>query len=630
MRKIAGAFCRVVGWIGLVFAFLLASSLLLRQSAAKPATLGIVNLATTMAGIVLTVRLARLAIRQGIWRLRNRLLAAYLFMAVVPVVLIATLALVAAIAIASQLAVYLVTSELDRRIQGLDQLARSIAARKTVERRIDPVFLESYPGIAVVVREGTRIERLPAGAIVPDQVAGWATTRGVVTRGSDAYLWSYQKTAAGDVIALVPLTREYLGDLVPHLGLVGFGRPGSQNMMAQGTVAGEVPASRFSPPFDYLDPPVTWFAGIPMVDWNDPSRQPQVLTLAVRSRPTALADVMFHPQADLAQGILFTGLVVLALLFVLVELVALWQGVRLTRTMTLAVHRLYQGTQRASVGDFSHRIPVKGNDQLAELSHSFNRMTENVERLLVVSREKERLQSEIDIASEVQLRLYPRAALQTAGLRVFGMCQPARVVSGDYFDYEGLGGAQVMMAFGDVAGKGISAALLMASLQSSLRTQMNDAGQGVARMVARVNGQLHSSTTPETFATFFAGIFDEASGVFTYSNAGHLPPLLIRNGRVQSLDVNGMVVGAFSFAEYTESRVQLMSGDLLVLFSDGVSEPENAYEEMFGEQRLAELVARHAHLSEAEIIARIFAAVREWTAAEEMPDDMTLLLARRL
>jgi sigma-B regulation protein RsbU (phosphoserine phosphatase) len=140
---------------------------------------------------------------------------------------------------------------------------------------------------------------------------------------------------------------------------------------------------------------------------------------------------MYDPDADQVQAVLLVILGLLASLFVIVELVALVIGVRLTRSMTGAVHRLYQGTQKAIEGDFSHRIKVKGRDQLAELSHSFNRMTESIQHLLTVAKEKERLQSEMDIASEVQNRLYPHTALTTARLRV-PSCHPAQVVSGDY------------------------------------------------------------------------------------------------------------------------------------------------------------------------------------------------------
>jgi phosphoserine phosphatase RsbU/P len=620
---------RVIGWVGLVFLLLLTVRFVSARLGLPESDL--LRLAVYVAGIWLVLRLIRMAFRRGIWRLRNRLLAAYLFMAVVPILLIATLAVFAVRAIASQLAVYLVTSELDRRIDSLRLLGESLAHSSAAERRIDPVFRDRYPGLAVLLREARRETGYPPGAVLPAPTAGWGNVQGVIRRGNQFYLWSHQQTPTGDVTITAPLTPEFLSALAPHIGQIGFGvLPGVPGQRLSQAPPGTVPASRLPAPFDFFDPEVRWFAAVPALDWERPAEHATPLIVAVRSRATALATAMYDPNADLAQGVLLAILALLTGLFVVVELAAFVIGVRLTRSMTGAVHRLYQGTQKAIEGDFSHRIQVRGRDQLAELSHSFNRMTESIQHLLVVAKEKERLLSEMEIASEVQNRLYPRGPVTTSCLQVTGVCRPARVVAGDYFDYEPLHGGRVLLAIGDVAGKGISAALLMASLQSSLRTQLAEAEVSVSQLVNRVNQQLHFSTAPEKFATVCAGIFDETTGVFTYTNAGHLPPLLVRQGSVERLDVNGMVVGAFPTTLYTESRLELRPGDLLVFFTDGVSEPENAYGEMFGEERLGELVCRHAHLNEDQVVEAVWKGVREWSGDGELADDMTLLLARRL
>jgi sigma-B regulation protein RsbU (phosphoserine phosphatase) len=319
-------------------------------------------------------------------------------------------------------------------------------------------------------------------------------------------------------------------------------------------------------------------------------------------------------------------------------------GVTMTRTITGAVHHLYEGTGKIREGEFGHRIVVSGRDQLGELANSFNQMTENLERLLIVAKEKERLQSEIEIARDVQSQLFPRSVPVLSTLRLKAVCHPARMVSGDYYDYELIHGTQVALTIADVAGKGISAALLMASLQSSLRSQLEDsleaaaaAGNGTSsyavstsRLVSRLNRQLHASTSPEKFATFCLGVYDQATSILTYTNAGHLPPMLVRKGSVERLEVNGTVVGAFSFAKFTESQVRLEANDLLVFFTDGITEPENEYGEMFGEDRLSDLVARNAHRSEDDIIALVLESVRGFARAGEAQDDMTILLARRV
>jgi sigma-B regulation protein RsbU (phosphoserine phosphatase) len=217
------------------------------------------------------------------------------------------------------------------------------------------------------------------------------------------------------------------------------------------------------------------------------------------------------------------------------------------------------------------------------------------------------------------------------------------MVSGDYYDYQQLEGDRVAIAIGDVAGKGTSAALLMATVQSSFRTQLRGvigiaaaAGRqasvtsvSTSAVVSHLNQQLHADTTPEKYATFLLGIYDQPTSTLTYTNAGHLPPILVRGGKPERLEVNGMVVGAFPFAKYDESKLTLLPGDLLVLFTDGVSEPENEYGEMFGEDRLTELVVKNAHLDDDEIIRIVAAAVHQWTGSDVLQDDMTLLLVRR-
>jgi sigma-B regulation protein RsbU (phosphoserine phosphatase) len=263
-------------------------------------------------------------------------------------------------------------------------------------------------------------------------------------------------------------------------------------------------------------------------------------------------------------------------------------------------------------------------------------MTENLEQLLVVAKEKERLQTELEIAREVQRQLYPKTVPELRRLELTALCHPARLVSGDYYDYQGVRDGCAVIAIGDVAGKGISAALLMASLHSSLRTQVQACIEGAdraemstSRLITQLNRLLYADTSPEKYATMLLSIYDDETGVLTYTNAGHLPPVLVRDGRSTALDVNGMVVGAFPFAQYDESRLHLEPGDVLLCYTDGITEPENAYGEMFGEERLIDLVVRNSHLATAEIIDTVIGAVNEWTGSPELQDDMTVLVARR-
>ena len=357
------------------------------------------------------------------------------------------------------------------------------------------------------------------------------------------------------------MTREYLAGLVTglrlgrHRAVCGFRFEG----LASSSSSSPARTNRF-------DTEVVWFATVPAFDWDTPGKTSGMI-LAVVTRVSAVLSTVFNRNTDFEAGnccrlILLAGVMV----FVMVEIICWVIGITMTRNFTGAVHHLYEGTQRIMQGDFSHRIEVRGKDQLAELGASFNRMTENLGSLLAVAKEKERLQSEIEIASEVQNQLYPRTAPQTKSLRLAADL-PARAdpVSGDYYDYECVRDKYVAMAVGDVAGKGISAALLMATLQSSLRTQLSHSTGplSTAGLVAQLNRYLYANTSIEKYSTLCLALYDETDGFLTYTNGGNVPPALVRNGSVHRLDVNGTVVGAFPVAEFGESRMHLELGDLL-------------------------------------------------------------------
>jgi sigma-B regulation protein RsbU (phosphoserine phosphatase) len=369
--------------------------------------------------------------------------------------------------------------------------------------------------------------------------------------------------------------------------------------------------------------------------WENPASPPRELKFFVDTRYSAVLGIVFGQKADWSD-VMMDALLWLVGVFVLVEMVSLWAGVKLTRAITGAVHELYEGTQHVREGDFAYRIPVKGTDQIAELGSSFNTMTENLGLLIVVAKEKERLESELAIARDVQNQLFPRDVPFTKSLELKGVCSPARMVSGDYYDFMALPHDGLAFAIGDVAGKGISAALLMATIQSTMRTQLSTANGSslhplsAAKMVGILNRQLYATTSLEKYATFYFALYDEALHTLTYTNAGHLAPMLLHGNDLQMLDSTGTVVGAFPVAVYEEKTVTLEPGDVLLAYTDGIVEPENVYGEMFGEDRLKDLLVKYARADSAELIARTMEAVVEWTGEGELQDDMTMVVARRL
>jgi phosphoserine phosphatase RsbU/P len=609
------------------------------------------QIVTVLLALWILLRLARAGLRQAIWRLRNRLIITYLLIAVVPILLILALVGLGGYMLASQMAVYIARNELDRTVASMhaatDVLRRADPkSRAEVLERTGEVYEQPYPGISLLIAGNGRVLRwgddpnLDPPPNAPDAISG------VVQRSGHYFAWSFANQDGVKFLAMTPLTRHVLSWMVPGLGDVYFFQPAtlasSNRSEPQFAPAGrESAATVLAPPVNRFDIGLYWFALTPAANWNDASQINRTI-LAVHTRPSALMGVLLSERADELQGLLPIVFSSVAIAFLIVELVSLVVGVSLTRTITGAVHNLYQGTARVMHSDFSHKIPVSGRDQIADLSRSFNTMTENLERLLAVAKEKERLETEIEIARQVQEQLYPKAAPVLKTLRVTGMCEPARMVSGDYYDYQALSTHQLAIAIGDVAGKGISAALLMATIQAALRMELraaldspaasastNGFHLSTARMVSDLNQQLYATTSPEKYATFCFALYDDETGIVSYTNAGHPPAILIRGGSATQLDVNGTVVGAFPFSKYGESKVQLERGDLLVWYTDGITEPEDAYGEMFGEERLIELIAKNAERPDAQIIQTIMESVCQWTASPELSDDMTVVLARK-
>ncbi|HKQ79156.1 MAG TPA: SpoIIE family protein phosphatase [Blastocatellia bacterium] len=325
--------------------------------------------------------------------------------------------------------------------------------------------------------------------------------------------------------------------------------------------------------------------------------------------------------------------------FLLIALAAVIYAVFLTRSITRAVHHLYQGTMKVEAGDLDHEIPITGQDQLGGLSRSFNRMTGSIRELLRVSAEKQRLDQEMKIAAAVQSRLFPRSIPKSEKLDIAkGVCIPARSVSGDYYDLLDIAPGLIAVAVADVCGKGVSAALMMANLQANLRGQAlsprdSDNNDPARRIVDRVNQQVTGSMIDAGFITFFYAEFDERRSTLRYANAGHNPPLLLRDGKydgklVRRLDVGGTVLGIFCDAKFEEEEIQLESGDTLAAFTDGVIEARNPLGEEFGEDRLIKVLLENRRLTAAGIESRILRAVEDWTAEAEQEDDLTLLILK--
>jgi phosphoserine phosphatase RsbU/P len=645
-----------------------------------------------------------------LWRLRNRLIVTYVFIGVIPALLMIAMAVVSLYLFSGQFANFVVTSELDSQLRSMHALnaavANELAARlergeppvaESLEglRRRDPAWVHHQvcawlDGEVLPVCGGT--PPFPLLASLPPQFHEIARDRGnLYLRAATTLPVRGQKLT---VISSEPLDKDLVEKIAKDLGEItlyasGFERPergevagkpantskplvaagpsksnglvirqGQQGMvMESGTetlrpsfTAGALPAASGS-----FDREITFGTPLPVVDWATGEHRSAGALLRVQTRPSILYGRLFAALGDFAEGVEFLLLALAIALGVILLPLALLIGVRLTRTVTSAVAQLYEATKHINRGDFSHRIPVKSSDQLATLANSFNSMTASIERLIEEQKEKQRLENELVIAQEVQAQLFPKQITQLASLEVHGFCRPARTVSGDYYDFLTLNSDKLILAVGDISGKGISAALLMATIHSAVRAYSLEgipilrepvavgaaAGSGMmlasglhgaeaspGMLLALLNHQLYESTPAEKYATLFLGIYDGRERTLTYSNGGHLPPIVMsQDGSIRRLEAGGTVVGLFDDRHYEEGSIQLHRGEVFLAYSDGVTEPENDFGE-FGEHRLIELVRENRDMPLAKISELVTAAVDDWIGANEQPDDVTLVLAR--
>jgi sigma-B regulation protein RsbU (phosphoserine phosphatase) len=655
--------------------------------------------------------------RKVLWRLRNRLIVTYVFIGVIPAVLLVALAGITMYLLAGQFAVFVVTSEIHSQLRSLEAVnaavSNELAAR--IEHGQNPAA-ESLAGLRKrdpawgrrQVCAWYRNKPLPlceeakGSRLTPPKFAK-GQFREIVSDHGELHLRVVTVLNLGSeklvVVTSEPFDKELVGNIAADLGEITLSAstPDTSSSAADNSVQQSSTQERSAAPanasvapkqkqnFVYtngkqgssvevdrqilrslftvgalpaasgsMDREVEFFTPLSVMDWNTGERSRAGVVAIVRTRPSVLYGHLFAALGEFVQGVEYI-LFGVGIFFAIIELIALFTGTRMTRTVTRAVAQLYDATKHVDRGDFSHRIPVKSRDQLAELSLSFNSMTASIEKLILEQKEKQRLENELAIAQEVQAQLFPRQVSELESLEVHGFCRPARTVSGDYYDFLTASSHKLILAVGDISGKGISAALLMATIHSAVRAysveslaQMREpvavgavAGAGrimatwpegvevsPGALLALLNHQLYESTPPEKYATLFLGVYDGRNHRLTYSNGGHLPPILIaENGGIRRLETGGTVVGLFDNMVYEEGSVEMKPGEIFLAYSDGITEPENDFGE-FGEQRLIDLVSDNRRLPLPQISQAVTNAVDNWIGDNEQPDDVTLVLAR--
>jgi phosphoserine phosphatase RsbU/P len=635
-----------------------------------------------IVGVYYVIRLVGAFRHHVLWHLRRRLIVTYIFIAVVPIVLILVLVGLATVMLNGQFAAFLVTLRVQDQVEELRQVNRVVAHEahlsqaKTPRELVDQLHRfyvqelsahsASYPGLEIALTLGSEKRAFYLNGKAPPKtpiIPKWFHREefaGVVSEGGKIFLRSVDQgeTSVGPITMILsePFSSKLLDIVGSGIGPVGV----IFNSQEQGLPLPSVPDAIseelphpppeggtslqsksivLPPPVNFLDSDVFGTSTLNPIWWGGTSeeRVSGPVFVYVTSRLSTLTGRLLATLGRYSQ-IYVTLFLVVAGIFLAMELISLIVGIQLTRTVTTTVDKLYDATERIKAGDLSHRIHMPAHDQLSSLGEAFDNMTASLRRLLREAHEKTILEHDLQIAREVQQQLFPTEVPEVPGLKLCGVCRPARGVSGDYYDFLPIGRNRLGIVLGDVSGKGIPAALIMSAVQSIIRTRvyadstsegrLDSARLSTADFFGQLNQQMYENTPEEKYATCFYALYDAGARRIVYTNAGHPAPVLFRNGAIIKLDVGGTPLGLISPMTYREAEVTIEPGDMLVVFSDGITESENSFEEQFGEDRLIEAIQRTRDYSPESLVNEIYRSIEDWTGSKVPQDDMTLIIAR--
>jgi len=649
-----------------------------------PELLDLFRRVVALALVTASVWLIALAWRRHrqhlLWRVRRKLIISYLLLGLVPVALIGAFALAGSIVLYTNITAYVfheTFSDVERVAQHAAESAAAeigtspAAADAVVERtyasltheRIAPrYFLLS---MAVVPATRTALSRPIAAAgpwqhvDPPSMLPAWVIEQGHLTqvlavdsetRPGQPLLVIRSVAATPDgtrlVVADLPVDdrlKAYMADRTGiQIGAIALTADSGQVRLLRGNELTAPPLSegaasdapQGSTPELFRRSVVEMAV---MADWEIglPGEAHVGLEAPVGRVFEKLTAVQVMPgQGTTIASVMAVVLIVLGGLFVIVQGAALVFGAGLGRSITSAVHELFVGTERIGQGDFTHRISIESRDQLGDLAVSFNRMSASIEHLLHVQREKQRMDDELRIAREIQKSLLPVEPPRIDGLAIADLCEPAREVGGDYYDFFEISPRQLGVLVADVSGKGTSAALYMAELKG-LMLALSHTERSPRRLLVDVNRRLAGQLDNRSFITMVYVVIDLDAGTLTCARAGHTPLLVVSGGRSQIITPDGMVLGlrlpgaSDRFEQILEEQTHPVGpGDVIVLYTDGITEAMDEEGELFGDAGLARVVCSHAHLEPAGIRERVVREVRAFAGRAEQHDDMTMIVLK--
>jgi serine phosphatase RsbU (regulator of sigma subunit) len=428
------------------------------------------------------------------------------------------------------------------------------------------------------------------------------------------------------VLVRIPLGDSFLGQLTNAAGLeIVDSRPLKllEYRRVEG-IAGEIEAN-FMPGSSRAVPVVVvarnWETGL----WES--------WVICQIRPSYSRTIEDLSRMGLRTASWVSPLITIAFTFGLAYACGMWFSLRLSRRIVTVIDTLSHAADRIGMGDFSIRIPSGDEDQLGLLVTSFNGMASHLESLREQEKQRIVLERDIALAHEAQQYLYPRSAPVLSGAKVWGMTRPARIVSGDLYDFFPFSNKVVGLLCADVSGKGMSAALMMAHLQAvahgrMLTTDDPNERPTPAAFAAMLNQDLYGRFGDNRYATLFYGEYDSDSGVLRYINAGHCRPILIsERGEVTTLTHGDLPIGLFQEMAYQQLELSIPKGSALVVYSDGLVDAVDSKGKEFGEERLVDCCKSLPKGATAQgICTYLSQCVAQWSAGLEQFDDTTILV----
>lgn len=632
------------------------------------------GLAAAVGAAVLLWRISAVVRQRLLWRVRRKLILSYVFIGLVPALLIIVFFTILGALTMLSFSSFLVKEKLaDLQAQArvyaettaaeLQQARGADAVQELLARKI-AAGADTHPGISMaLVPLGPRAgyDRAQAGAwahgTAPTALPAWVPTTAAsavvipvsdpegARRGARLIVRSVAWTGGagrdrGAVVVDLPLDEAAAERIRADTGIRigGATSMGLSEADPCGDRAELEAAATVDMPRGALA--LSWVNFLDVQEWQGGGN----CTLGLQIEPN-LPEVYQHVTGAQAVGgsvsfgdLLLVILLVIGTLFLVIQSVAFLMGVSLARSITGAIHELFEGTQRVQREEFSHRVHVPTRDQFGALATSFNQMTERIEELLEQKVEKDRLEQELQIARDIQTSLLPSEPLRIDGITVAAACRPAREVGGDYCDFFPIDHRRVGMLVADVSGKGASAALYMAELKG-LVLALCKTHDSPRRLLGEVNRILSQHLDRSSFITMSYAVLDLDARTLTHARAGHTPLIHLRAReafpRTRLHAPEGLVLGvrmesvlARFDALLKEQTVALDPGDIVVMFTDGISEAMNDVRDLFGEDRLCLCVEEHAMLDPEALCDEIFESVREFADGAEQHDDMTMIVLK--